>query len=395
MVGDVMGKLVTIMEDERYLRQVSKAVDFDDEDLLSDIQQLKDFLNNTSIGYALASIQIGIPKRILCIKSTKVDGTVDEDFKVLINPKIVSMRGKTEFWEACFSCGTSNMGLVERPYSIDVEYYDEKGDMHKEMFEGFVVTVICHEIDHLDGIFHLDRAKDYVTLDLEDRIKKREDEPYKIHAKEGVFEYEKFYPNKNVWGTKCDCGFDVFLYVPEHPWMEIETTHAVTCLNCGKHHTISRCDAESFYNEKIYSCFKDVRGRVLEIGCGGGFITEYLRSKGDVSYICGIDLDESNEICDDYICMDLNKLDVSKLGKYDYVVCRDVLMYLENLDDVFSKLSKVADKVLLLNWYNPNHKNCHNKTKIKDIVSIVRKYFDNIELEYPFFYKHGYLIRSV
>lgn len=390
-----MINLITIMEDEKYLRQISKEVNFDDCELESDIKKLKEFLDGSSIGYALASIQIGIPKRIVCIKSTDESGRADDDYKVLINPKIISMKGKTEFWEACFSCGTSNMGLVERPYAIKVEYYDEKGNKYINDYEGFVSTVLCHEIDHLDGIFHLDRAKDFDTLDLEDRIEKRKNEPYKIYSKEENFEYVKTYPNKNIWGTKCKCGYDVFAYVSEHPWMDVEATYTVTCLKCGLKNEITRENAETFYNDKIFECFKDVKGRVLEIGCGGGFLTEYLHGKEDVSYVCGIDLDGENNFCDEYICMDINDLDVDSIGKYDYVVCRDVLMYLDDLDDVFSKLSKVSDKVVLLNWYNPNHKNCHNKTCIEDVFKIVSKYYKELELEYPVFYKQGYLIRSV
>jgi len=389
-----MSNLITIMEDEKYLRQISKEVKFDDCELESDIKKLKEFLDSSSIGYALASIQIGIPKRIICIKSTEESGRADDDYTVLINPKIISMKGRTEFWEACFSCGTSNLGLVERPYAITVEYYDEKGNKYIKDYEGFVSTVLCHEIDHLDGVFHLDKAKDFVTLELEGRLEKRKQEPYKIYSKEGCFEYVKSYPNKNVWGTKCNCGYDVFAYVSEHPWMDVDVTHTVKCLKCGKDYVVTRDMAERFYNQKIFDCFKPVKGKVLEIGCGGGLLTKYLHFKADVDYVCGIDIDEGNSFCDDYICMDLNELDVDKLERYDYVVCRDVLMYLQDLDSVFSKLSKVSDKVVLLNWYNPNHKNCHNKTDIEDVYMTVKKYYKDVELEYPVFYKHGYLIRS-
>ena len=36
--------------------------------------------------------------------------------------------------------------------------YDVEGNEHEDDFEGFESTVLCHEIDHLDGILHIDIA---------------------------------------------------------------------------------------------------------------------------------------------------------------------------------------------------------------------------------------------
>ena len=60
---------------------------------------------------------------------------------------------------------------------------------------------------------------------------------------------------------------------------------------------------------------------------------------------------------------------------FDYVVCKDVLMYLDDIDYTFNKLSKISDKIILLNWYNVNHKNCLNKTNPSDILNIIKKYY--------------------
>jgi len=69
-------------------------------------------------------------------------------------------------------------------------------------------------------------------------------------------------------------------------------------------------------------------------------------------------------------------------------------MYLDDIDYTFSKLSKLSNKIVLLNWYNENHKNCLNKTKPNDIVKILKKYYNDIKIEYPYFYKYGYLIKG-
>ena len=49
-------------------------------------------------------------------------------------------------------------GKVKRPYIIRLKYFDIEGDVHEDEFEGFKSTVLCHEIDHLDGILHIDIA---------------------------------------------------------------------------------------------------------------------------------------------------------------------------------------------------------------------------------------------
>ena len=110
----------TIATDEDYLRQISKPVLFEDNSYRKDIKLLEEFCLNNKC-FALAAIQIGIPKRIVYLKNTSLDVSLeDKDYnekKILINPVIISRKGHTKFWEACVSC-LDNMGLVERPYKI-------------------------------------------------------------------------------------------------------------------------------------------------------------------------------------------------------------------------------------------------------------------------------------
>lgn len=54
-------------EDEEYLRQISKEVDFKTDNYKEYIENLKWYVENNDV-YALASVQIGIPKRIIYIK---------------------------------------------------------------------------------------------------------------------------------------------------------------------------------------------------------------------------------------------------------------------------------------------------------------------------------------
>lgn len=110
-----------------------------------------------------------------------------DEQKILINPVIKNRFGLTEYWEACVSCLT-NCGLVLRPYKIELEYYDVFGKKHEETFEGFESTVLSHEIDHLDGILHIDIAEEILQFTVEERKKWRQTHGYNIIARDGNYE---------------------------------------------------------------------------------------------------------------------------------------------------------------------------------------------------------------
>ena len=79
------------------------------------------------------------------------------------------------------------MGLVKRPYRIVVEYFDIDGKFHKDTVEGFRSTVLSHEIDHLDGILHIDIAEKVLVMNSNKRKKFRQTHDYEIISKEGDF----------------------------------------------------------------------------------------------------------------------------------------------------------------------------------------------------------------
>ena len=43
-------------------------------------------------------------------------------------------------------------GDVVRSPEVTLEYFDEKGKKHTKTFNGFLATIIQHEMDHLEGI---------------------------------------------------------------------------------------------------------------------------------------------------------------------------------------------------------------------------------------------------
>lgn len=205
---------ITIENNEKYLRQISKRVNITDPELHNNIVVLQNYCMQNEV-MAMAAIQLGIPKRIVYLKNTNIDilnkRLTDEgkeetkdynEAKVLINPEILSREGITTFWEACASCSwyegkikKAYTGKVKRPYKIKVKYSDLEGIEHEEYFEGFESTVLCHEIEHLDGILHIDIADKVIKGTMEERIALRKKEGYIIISKVG--DYEKL-KSKNV-----------------------------------------------------------------------------------------------------------------------------------------------------------------------------------------------------
>lgn len=201
---------ITIENNEPYLRQISKKVDIADPELHNNIVVLQNYCMQNDV-MAMAAIQLGIPKRIVYVKNTNLDilnkRLTDEgkeetkdynEAKILINPTIVSKEGLTTFLEACASCSWYEgeikkwyNGKVKRPYRIKVSYFDLEGIEHEKYFEGFESTVLCHEIDHLDGVLHIDIADKVIKGTKEERIALRKKEGYTIISKIGDYEQLK------------------------------------------------------------------------------------------------------------------------------------------------------------------------------------------------------------
>ena len=201
---------ITIENNEQYLRQHSRKVDISDPELHNNIVVLQDYCMQNDV-MAMAAVQLGIPKRIVYVKNTNLEilnkRLTDEgkeetkdynEAKVLINPEIISREGLTTFWEACASCSWYEgevkkwyNGKVKRPYKIRVRYFDIEGNKHEDEFEGFESTVLCHEIDHLDGILHIDIADKVIKGTKEERIELRKKDGYTIISQTGYFEQLK------------------------------------------------------------------------------------------------------------------------------------------------------------------------------------------------------------
>ena len=187
-----------IDKDLDWLRQVSQEVDLSTDDISEDLKVLEEYCLGHGV-FAMAAVQLGIPKRLVYIKNTDLDKIDDDEWNeatILVNPVIKRREGLTQYWEACASC-LDNMGLVLRPYLVEIEYFDVHGNKCEMTFEGFPATVFSHEYDHLDGILHMDKAIEVLVMEKEERKEFRKEHPYEVFSKDGNFlELEKGHGNR-------------------------------------------------------------------------------------------------------------------------------------------------------------------------------------------------------
>ncbi len=106
-------------------------------------------------GIGLSANQVGLKMRFFTIGMNAFeDGRGDSIF---INPEIVEM--SEELWdyeEGCLSV-PGIREYVTRPLTIKVKYLDDRGQKHEEILTDLAARVFQHEIDHLNGIFFVDR----------------------------------------------------------------------------------------------------------------------------------------------------------------------------------------------------------------------------------------------
>lgn len=147
-------KLQVLTTPNEKLREVSKEIK---KEQLSDkdLQKLFDNLIETmqkEDGVGIAAPQVG--KQIRAIVVTRATGP-----EIYINPEITrrSLR-KQKGEEGCLSVPNLR-GIVERYRSVSIKALDRNGNPLSIDASDLDAVIFQHEIDHLDGILFIDRAK--------------------------------------------------------------------------------------------------------------------------------------------------------------------------------------------------------------------------------------------
>jgi peptide deformylase len=119
-------------------------------------------------GIGLAAPQVHESVQLAIIElgedSARYPGMGSQPLSVFVNPRItVTDPAEQAFWEGCLSIPELR-GLVHRPRGVRVDYLDEEARPRSIEAQGFLATVLQHELDHLAGRLFVDRIRDTTQL---------------------------------------------------------------------------------------------------------------------------------------------------------------------------------------------------------------------------------------
>jgi len=114
-------------------------------------------------GVGLSANQIGLPLKVFVAEIPEKDG--GSKFYAIFNPRIEkASKESTSMQEGCLSV-PGIYGEVERPSRVVLKGFDKHGRSLKIKAWGLLAKVFQHEIDHLNGILFIDKAKELYTIE--------------------------------------------------------------------------------------------------------------------------------------------------------------------------------------------------------------------------------------
>ncbi len=150
------GRKLLVVPDER-LRQKSKPVEKIDDYVKELAQFLLDQLAQTK-SWGMAACQYGEMVRLIVVSVRGLD-------RVFVNPEFVSKSAQTRIVsEACRSIPGKNF-MVRRPKIVKIRGLGLDGKTHSLRGRDVLAQVLCHEMDHLDGVL-LDETEKYTRAPL-------------------------------------------------------------------------------------------------------------------------------------------------------------------------------------------------------------------------------------
>ncbi len=167
-----MDKIVTIenKKDEKFLRR--KAVDFDFEKFSK--KEINELIRKMRVamrkanGIGLAANQVGLDFRVFVAEVPASDNKMK--FYAIFNPKIEKAAGeKISYEEGCLSV-PKTYGNVERLERAVLAGYDKNGKSLKIKAWGLLARVFQHEVDHLNGMLFVDKAKNIHSIEKSETL---------------------------------------------------------------------------------------------------------------------------------------------------------------------------------------------------------------------------------
>jgi len=162
-----------VLAPDKVLSEEAKQVEKIDRSIRKLLREMEVTLLSQSDpeGVGLAAPQVGKSLQIFIVKQdhdapfmTFINPVIEETFAkpadkkadIKQSAKTAEAKKKAKVdkgvqLEGCLSL-KDIWGVVKRPYGVVLSYQDEDGKQHKKTFEGFLATIIQHEVDHLHGV---------------------------------------------------------------------------------------------------------------------------------------------------------------------------------------------------------------------------------------------------
>ena len=153
-----MGLRQIRQEGDEILKKVAKPVREINANILALLDDMLETLEEKD-GVGIAAPQIGALKRVAVVWH-------EEDLYEMINPEILETEGNQVCNEACLSV-PGRCGDIDRPMKVTVKALNREGEEFTVTVDDFLASVFCHELDHLDGIIFLDKARNIQFLNQE------------------------------------------------------------------------------------------------------------------------------------------------------------------------------------------------------------------------------------
>jgi len=151
------------------------------------LKDMREALVKEADGVGLAAPQIGVPLRMFIVSEIvfsslrenrgkknadgmEVNNTKGTKQLVYINPEIVATsKDKKQMEEGCLSVRPL-FGKVRRASKVTLRAYDEHGNAFERGASGLLAQIFQHEVDHLDGVLFIDKAKDIREMPVPEQI---------------------------------------------------------------------------------------------------------------------------------------------------------------------------------------------------------------------------------
>lgn len=130
-----------IIKDPLFLAQKSEPATEADKQVVIDL--LDTLRANLDRCVGMAANMIGVRKAIIVVATGPFQFA-------MINPKITKRTGAYQTEESCLSL--EGVRSCTRYKEIEVDYLDQNFKPQHGKFTGVVAQIICHEVDHINGI---------------------------------------------------------------------------------------------------------------------------------------------------------------------------------------------------------------------------------------------------